>query len=538
VSPFRPFDRFVADLMTRFTGLPAEDVDGEIERGLQLLVETLGTDRSSFMQLQADRLLSLTHSWARPGFERVTPAVSSPLALPWYYGRLARGETIAVSHLPDGLPPEADKEREYVRASGFKSNLTIPIAVGDRYVCAIATGAFRDHHEWDEATIERVRFVGQILANAVYRRDAEALLRRNLAENQALKEQLEAENVYLREELRGGTSFADIVGRSAALRVTLDHVAQVAPTNSTVLLLGETGSGKELLARALHDRSPRRARPLVKVNCAALPATLIETELFGHEKGAFTGATAAHMGRFELADGGTLFLDEIGDLALELQAKLLRVLQDGEVQRLGSTRPRKVDVRLVAATNQDLERAMAEGRFRRDLYYRLSVFPIHVPPLRERREDIPLLAWAFIQRRQADLGRHVEKIPRLALDALAAYDWPGNVRELENVLERALILSSGPTLRLESALGFPARTETVGAGEPRASLPATGVAGSLDDIAREHIRAVLDRCGGRINGPGGAAEVLQVHPNTLRSRMKKLGIARRGRTAATAAAGS
>jgi transcriptional regulator with GAF, ATPase, and Fis domain len=299
-----------------------------------------------------------------------------------------------------------------------------------------------------------------------------------------------------------------------------------------VLLLGETGSGKELLARALHDRSPRRARPLVKVNCATLPATLIETELFGHEKGAFTGATAAHMGRFELADGGTLFLDEIGDLALELQAKLLRVLQDGEVQRLRSTRPRKVDVRLVAATNQDLERAMAEGRFRRDLYYRLSVFPIHVPPLRERREDIPLLAWAFIQRRQADLGRHVEKIPRLALDALVAYDWPGNVRELENVLERALILSSGPTLRLESAFGFPARAQTVAAGEPRAALPASGGAGSLDDMAREHIRAVLDRCGGRINGPGGAAEVLQVHPNTLRSRMQKLGIAREGRKAA------
>jgi transcriptional regulator with GAF, ATPase, and Fis domain len=531
----QPFDRLLADLMTRFTGLPAEEVNGEIERGLQLLVETLGTDRSSFMQLQADGLLSLTHSWARPGFERMTPAVSSPVALPWYYGRLGRGETIALPHLPEGLPPEADRERDYVRASGFKSNLTIPIAVGGRYVCAIATGTFRDHCEWDEVTIERVRIVGQILANAVYRKEAEALLRRSLAEIQALKEQLEAENVYLRGELRGGTSFADIVGRSPALRATLDQVAQVAPTDSTVLLLGETGSGKELLARALHDRSPRRARPLVKVNCAALPATLIETELFGHEKGAFTGATAAHMGRFELADGGTLFLDEIGDLALELQAKLLRVLQDGEVQRLGATRSKRVDVRLVAATNQDLERAMAEGRFRRDLYYRLSVFPIHVPPLRERREDIPLLAWAFIQRRQADLGRHVEKIPRPALDALVAYDWPGNVRELENVLERALILSSGSTLRLESSLGLPARGQTAAAERPRASLPAADGGGSLDDLAREHIRAVLDRCGGRINGPGGAAEVLQVHPNTLRSRMQKLGIARQGRPAISAA---
>jgi transcriptional regulator with GAF, ATPase, and Fis domain len=259
------------------------------------------------------------------------------------------------------------------------------------------------------------------------------------------------------------------VGQSPGLARVLERLAQVAPTSSTVLLLGETGTGKELLAQAIHDRSPRRARAFIKVNCAALPASLMESELLGHEKGAFTGAIATHPGRFELADGGTLFLDEIGDLALELQSKLLRVLQGGEVQRLGATRPRKVDVRLVAATNMDLERAMAEGRFRRDLYYRLSVFPIQVPPLRERREDIPLIAWSFVERRRADLGRRVEQIPREVMDALTAYDWPGNVRELQNVLER---------------------------------------------------------CAWRINGPGGAAEILAVHPNTLRSRMRRLGLAR------------
>jgi transcriptional regulator with GAF, ATPase, and Fis domain len=295
-----------------------------------------------------------------------------------------------------------------------------------------------------------------------------------------------------------------------------------------VLLLGETGTGKELLAQAIHDRSPRRSRAFIKVNCAALPASLMESELLGHEKGAFTGAIATHPGRFELADGGTLFLDEIGDLALELQSKLLRVLQDGEVQRLGATRPRKVDVRLVAATNMDLERAMAEGRFRRDLYYRLSVFPIQVPPLRERREDIPLIAWSFVERRRADLGRRVEQIPREVMDALTAYDWPGNVRELQNVLERALILSPGKMLRLEDSLRAPAAM-------PVASLPSTSPTASasqaptdrsFDGVAREHVKDVLERCAWRINGPGGAAEILAVHPNTLRSRMRRLGLAR------------
>ena len=328
--------------------------------------------------------------------------------------------------------------------------------------------------------------------------------------------------------MRGG-DFADVVGRSPALGRVLERVSQVAPTSSTVLLLGETGTGKELLAQAIHERSPRRAKAFIKVNCAALPASLIETELLGHEKGAFTGAIAAHPGRFELADGGTLFLDEIGDLAVELQSKLLRVLQDGEVQRLGATRPRKVDVRLVAATNQDLERAMAEGRFRRDLYYRLSVFPIQIPPLRERREDIPLIAWAFVERRQKDLGRRIDEIPRDVMDALVAYDWPGNVRELENVLERALILSPGKTLCLDDALrGSGHAAGPVAASPAVASPPGAGSASdhSFDAMAREHVRAVLERCAWRINGPGGAAEVLAVHPNTLRSRMKRLGLAR------------
>jgi len=510
-----PFGPLLSDLSTRFTGLPVEEVDGEIERALRLLVEWLGTDRSTFFLIDPDGRLVQTHYWARKGVEPSLPSTAA--ASPWYTATLAAGNVIALSRLPDDLPPDTEGERAYVRTSGIRSILTVPVVLGGRHVCALSTGAFREYRTWDEETIGRVRLVGQIIANAVHRKRTEEQLRLQLDEIRALRDQLEAENVYLREEIRGG-DFTDVVGRSPALGRVLERVSQVAPTSSSVLLLGETGTGKELLAQAIHERSPRKARAFIKVNCAALPASLIETELLGHEKGAFTGAIAAHPGRFELADGGTLFLDEIGDLAVELQSKLLRVLQDGEVQRLGSIRTRKVDVRLVAATNQDLEGAMAEGRFRRDLYYRLSVFPIQIPPLRERREDIPLIAWAFVERRQADLGRHIEQIPRDVMDALVAYDWPGNVRELENVLERALILSPGKALRLDDPLRA--------AGRAASPLAAAASDHSFDAMAREHVRAVLERCGWRINGPGGAAEVLAVHPNTLRARMKRLGLAR------------
>ena len=289
----------------------------------------------------------------------------------------------------------------------------------------------------------------------------------------------------------------------------------MAPTDSAVLLLGETGTGKEILANALHSLSPRKDRPLVKVNCAAIPAGLLESELFGHEKGAFTGAVSRHLGRFEIADGGTLFLDEIGDMPLELQSRLLRVLEDGMVQRVGSERGRKVDVRLISATNRDLLKEVAEGRFRRDLFYRLSVFPITLPPLRERKEDIPLLIWALINRRQPELERQVERITEDDMQRLVAYDWPGNIRELENVVVRALILSPGKDLQLEAVIGGAAS----GAG-------ALASPHRLDDVERNHILATLEQGGWKINGPGGAAAQLGLKNSTLRSRMIKLGITR------------
>jgi transcriptional regulator with GAF, ATPase, and Fis domain len=342
-----------------------------------------------------------------------------------------------------------------------------------------------------------------------------------LAANECLRERQGAETTALHTELVEAPDFSEIVGRSPALRRAVEKLRQVADTSTPVLLLGETGTGKELLARALHAHSPRRDRPFIAVNCAALPATLIESELFGHEKGAFTGATQARPGRFELADQGTLLLDEIGELEPTLQTALLRVLEDGEIQRLGSTVTRKVDVRIIAATNRDLHRDVRDGRFRSDLYYRLSVFPIEAPPLRDRREDIPLLVWHFIQSRQRSLGRTIQRIPRTAMAALEAYDWPGNVRELQNVIERALIISRGPVLRVAEALG-PTALDCDPA-ERRGSTD------SLEDTVRAHIVGVLERCRWTIEGRGQAAERLGLNASTLRNRMRKLGITRAAR---------
>jgi PAS domain S-box-containing protein len=337
-------------------------------------------------------------------------------------------------------------------------------------------------------------------------------LRRAYMEIELLKDKLEAETAYLQEEIKLDHNFENIIGNSAALKYVLYKVEQVAATDSTVLVLGESGTGKELIARAIHSNSLRCTRPLVKVNCATLPAHLIESELFGHERGAFTGANGRQLGRFEVADGTSIFLDEIGELPLELQTKLLRVLQEGEFERLGSTQTIKVDVRVIAATNRDLEEEVRNGRFREDLFYRLNVFPMTVPPLRQRTDDIPLLARYFVERAAKRLGKSIEQIPENIVQKLQGYAWPGNIRELENVIERAVINSSGPKLRLAEDLAGTARDRTP------SSLK------SLQDIEKEHILKVLQFTNGRIHGAKGAALILDMNPSTLRSRMRKLGI--------------
>ncbi|AWM40434.1 Formate hydrogenlyase transcriptional activator [Gemmata obscuriglobus] len=328
---------------------------------------------------------------------------------------------------------------------------------------------------------------------------------------------LQQQNVYLQEELKAAHNFDEIVGQSPALVSVLQRVSKVAGTDSTVLITGETGTGKELVARAVHSASPRKAKPLIKLNCAALPTHLVESELFGHEKGAFTGAVARKPGRFELADGGTLFLDEVGELSLEAQAKLLRVLQEREFERVGGTAPVKVDVRVIAATNRDLAQLVKEGAFRADLLYRLNVFPVRLPALRERPGDIPLLVRFFVTKFAGRLGKRIERVSGDTLDALVGYDWPGNIRELENVIERAAILSDGPELVIDPDVLPVTRGGAAPAGAGGQSLVA---------VEADHIRSVLAQTGWVIEGPNGAATVLGLHPNTLRSRMKKLGILR------------
>jgi formate hydrogenlyase transcriptional activator len=329
------------------------------------------------------------------------------------------------------------------------------------------------------------------------------------------RDRLQVENAYLQDELRADHGFEDIVGQSPALRAMLRKVRQVASVETTVLLTGETGTGKELIARAIHERSPRKDRPMIKVNCGAIPQGVVESELFGHEKGAFTGALQRRIGRFELADKSTLFMDEVGELPADTQVKLLRVLQEREFERVGSTRPIKVDVRLVAATNRDLEREVAEGRFRPDLFYRLNVFPIRVPPLRERPEDIPALIQHFLAQFQRKLAKPLRSVTPASLEQLQRYSWPGNIRELQNVLERACVLARGPEVELVEAL----RPGPSGTASPSATRIPT-----LAEHERAQILRALAAVQGRVHGPRGAAALLGVNASTLRSRMQKLGI--------------
>lgn len=331
------------------------------------------------------------------------------------------------------------------------------------------------------------------------------------------KARLQAQNLYLQEEIKSVHNFEEIVGRSPSIQAVLHNVRRVAATDASVLIQGESGTGKELIARAIHSASKRRDKPLIKINCAALPAGLVESELFGHEKGAFTGAIAKRIGRFELADGGTIFLDEIGEIPMEVQVKLLRVLQEREFDRVGGKTPIKADVRVIAATNRNLLQAVAEKTFRDDLYYRLNVFPVFTPPLRERVEDIPLLVSYLIDKFSRRVDKRIEGISAKSLRLLQSYHWPGNIRELENVIERAIILADDPIIEIDSGL-IPMEAQFL-----KGSFPSIG-GGSLETIEREHILAVLEQVQWVIEGDRGAAQILGLHPSTLRYRMKKLGL--------------
>jgi formate hydrogenlyase transcriptional activator len=399
---------------------------------------------------------------------------------------------------------------ERVQPYGALSFCWLPLTTARRRLGALVF-ASRQPATYDGVDVPFLQLVSNQVAVAVENALA-------FQEIEALKDKLAEEKAYLEEEVRTEHHFGDIVGENAALRAILKQVETVAPTESTVLIRGETGTGKELIARAVHDLSPRKGRTFVKLNCAAIPTGLLESELFGHEKGAFTGAIGQKIGRFELAHQGTLFLDEVGDIPLELQPKLLRVLQEYEFERLGSTKTIRVNVRLVAATNRDLAEMISAGGFRSDLYYRLNVFPITLPPLRERPDDIPRLVRHFTQGFARRMGRRIETIPSAVMDSLVHYSWPGNVRELQNVIERAVILSKGPALQVPVA-----DLQTVAA---PAAAPAAVASTTLTDAEREHILRALRDTNWVLGGPDGAAARLGMKRSTLHWKMKKLGISR------------
>jgi formate hydrogenlyase transcriptional activator len=416
---------------------------------------------------------------------------------------------------------------------GAQSYLGVPML--DREGRVIGHIAILDDKPMDRdpRAIDLVKIFAARAAAELKRQRAEAELQSALQQVQTLQKKLEAENVYLQEEISKEHNFEEIVGNSRAIVEVLDRVETVAPTDSTVLITGETGCGKELIARAIHSHGSRKHRPLVKLNCGAIPTGLVESELFGHMKGAFTGALERRTGRFELADGGTLFLDEVSELPPDTQVKLLRVLQEHEFEPLGSSRTIKVNVRIIAASNRDLEKAVQEGRFRADLFYRLNVLPIVLPPLRQRRADIPLLTAFFVERFARQFGKQITGIAQDTMDLLTRYDWPGNIRELQNVVERAVVLSRGPILKLGADLlpagsgGMASTDEVAGLGlDNHQSHDVIGDPSSLEQVERRHIQSVLQKTDWVIEGERGAAKILDLHPNTLRSRMKKLGIER------------
>jgi formate hydrogenlyase transcriptional activator len=486
---------------------PAPDVDAAIHEAQRCIVEALDLDGSTLFERSDDGDLLGTHGWWRPEVPAPPAGVSAKESFPWMLAKLLAGELVCLSS-PDELPDGVD--RASLLRFDLKSTVVVPLTLAQRIVGVVSFGVMRSERQWPPETLQRLRLAASVFASVLDRRHNDEVLRSALADVERLSDQLRGDDVCVRRDVEGPLD-GSVVGRSAAIRRVQEHVRQVAETDATVLLLGETGSGKEVFASQIHALSRRRGQAMVRVNCAAIPATLIESELFGREKGAYTGALSRQIGRFELANGSTIFLDEIGDLPIDVQVKLLRVLEDKQFERLGSSKATRVDTRIIAATHRDLEKRIETDMFREDLYYRLNVFPIRVPPLRERTEDIPMLVWRFVEEFSTAFGKRVESIPKDNIEMLRQYSWPGNVRELRNLVERAVIAANGP--RLTIAL-------------PQTSTAATRRSVKLADVEKEHIKGVLESTRWRIRGVGGAADQLGLKATTLETRMAKLGLQR------------
>ena len=505
------FERFLAELSFRFINITGDQLTQAIQNALTQACVQFELDRSSFFRIDVEGVVSrplVANAPSSPASDG--PGSPTPQVCPWTFSRIAARESVMFA-TRDDIPSDAD--RAGYASLGTKSAVFLPLSAGERVAGAVGFEAMAVERQWPEQILERLGMFQSVLEQVLARQQRDDEFRTASLEVQRLKDQLQVENVYLRREERERLGLTSVVGQSAAIKRVLEQVNQVAMTDSTVLLLGETGTGKELFATQIHETGARRSRAMVRVNCAAIPGTLIESELFGREKGAFTGALARQIGRFELADHSTIFLDEIGDLPIEVQVKLLRVLEERKIERLGNPRSIGIDTRIIAATHRNLEQRVSEGSFREDLYYRLNVFPIHVPPLRQRVEDIPLLVWRFVEEFSKTFGKRIDTIDRENLIALQQYAWPGNIRELRNAVERAMIVATGRRLTIAT----PATPAATTRRSPR-----------LADVERDHIRGVLESTGWRIRGAGGAADRLGLKPTTLETRMAKLGLRRPG----------
>lgn len=507
------FEKILSEISSVFSSLPASDIDAHIAYGLERIGNFLKADRSNYTHgFTTKQFSGRIYSWQNEGIAPFPEFDDLEAMFPWSKSRILYGKIIHFSHFED-LPAAAATDIETWRRLGTRSHVNVPISIGGPIVGALSVSAVNTHRTWPKEIVTRLRLVGEVFANALVRKKKELEVTRAFVEIKALKSQIEADCTYLKEEIELKYDHHHMIGQSDSFKSMIFKIDQIAATNTTVLISGETGTGKEMVARAIHANSQRKNRPMVKVNCASLSSSLIESELFGHEKGSFTGSHGKRIGRFELANGNTLFLDEIGELPIESQAKLLRVLQEGEFERLGSSETIKVDVRIIAATNRMLEDEVKKGRFRADLWYRVNIFPIDIPPLRERKEDIPLLAEWFTQKFSKKSGKHIQTISSNVMKSLQHYRWPGNVRELENVIERAVINTQGSALQLLGPLSN--GKEVCASTEQKLTLA---------EMEKDYITQVLEETRWRVEGPKGAALILGLHPSTLRSRMRKLEI--------------
>ncbi|MDJ0919478.1 MAG: sigma 54-interacting transcriptional regulator [Woeseiaceae bacterium] len=511
----RVFQDLIAGISSYMIMTPIERAEQIIESCLKEISEFVRAERGSLLWIDWEDVRGhVNYRWGED--ETPVPDQIYIAQVPYLAEQVRAGKVVRLNGIDD-LPSKADVDRRRLEAWQIQSLIAMPLTIAGEVHGLLTLATKSRRKRWTDQDVLDLRVVAELFANFVSRLKSHTALGDALTELQAAKDRLEAENVYLREEIESSHGFDEIVGSSEAILRTLRMVEMVAETDTPVLILGETGTGKELLARAIHQRSSRSDRPLVKVNCATLPENLIESELFGYEKGAFTGADARKRGRFDLAHGSTLFLDEFGEMPLELQTRLLRVLQEGEFERLGGTETIKVDVRLIVATNRDLAESVRNGSFRSDLYYRVNTFPIKTPPLRERIGDIELLAQHFVRMYSKKLGRDIEGISAAMMRQLNEYQWPGNVRELEGVIQRAVIANSGALLELPEPL----------ASEHEAMDGPRVVASTISDLSvveRQHIINVLESTSWKISGPSGAASQLGLPPSTLRSKMKKLDI--------------